>query len=78
MTFGTGHCLCLLFELVGEGLIIEEDIGIVEFVVPSAFEVTHCAQHVVQLLIADEGDEGGIGTGGLFAIGGIVVLICSP
>lgn len=78
MTFGTGHCLRLLFELFGERFVIEEDIGIVELVVPGAFEVTHCAQYVVQLLVADECDKGGIGTGGIFTIGGVVVILCSP
>lgn len=78
MAFGIGHGLCLLLELVGEGLVVEEDIGVVKLVVPGALEVAHGAEHVVQLLVADQGDEGGIGAAGLFTIGGVVMILCSP
>lgn len=78
MNLGLGDGLRLLLELLGEGLVVKEDVGIVEFIVPCALEIAHGADQLVQFLVAHERDEGGIGAGGLFAIGGIVVIFGSP
>lgn len=41
LALGLGDRLDLLLELLGKGDIVEEDIGIVEFAVPCALEITH-------------------------------------
>lgn len=78
MTLGLGKRLSLALELFREGLVIEEDIGIVELVVPSALEVLHGVDQVAEFLVAHEGDDGGIGASGIRAIGGVVVIFGSP
>lgn len=78
LALGFGHCLSLLFELIGEGHIVEEDIGIVELFVPCSLQVTHCREQLTQLLIADEGNKRSIGAGRLFAIGGVIMFFGSP
>lgn len=78
MTLGLGECLSLALEFFGERLIIEEDIGIIELVVPSALEVLHGMDQVGKFLVAHEGDDGGIGASGLLGIGGVIVLFGSP
>lgn len=78
MNLGLGDGLRLLLELLGERLVVEEDVGIVEFVVPCALEVAHGADQLVQFLVAHKRDEGSIGAGGLFAIVGVIVIFGSP
>jgi hypothetical protein len=78
LNLGLGDGLGLLLELFGEGLVVEEDIRIVELVVPCALEITHGADQLVEFLITDEGDEGGIGAGGLLAIGRVIVIFGAP
>lgn len=78
MTLGLGKRLSLALELFREGLVIEEDIGIVELVVPSALEVLHGVDQVAEFLVAHEGDDGGIGASGLLAIGRVIMLFGSP
>lgn len=64
------------FEFVGEGDVVEEGPGVVEFVVPGPFEVSHGLDHAVNFLVADEGEDGCIDSGGIGIVGGVV--ICSP
>ena len=78
MTLGLGECLSLALEFFGERLIIEEDIGIVELVIPSALEVLHGMDQVAEFLVAHKRDDGGIGASGLLGIGGVIVLFGSP
>lgn len=51
-------CFCFLlgrfFEFVGEGDVVEEGPGVVEFAVPRLFQIAHGAYHTVQLFIADQ------------------------
>lgn len=78
LALGLGHCLSLLLELLGEGHIVEEDIGIVELAVPCSLQISHCREQLTQFLIADQGNERSIGAGRLLAIGGVVVFVGSP
>lgn len=78
MNLGLGDGLCLLLEFLAEGLVVEENVRIVEFVVPCALEIAHGVDQLVQFLVAHKRDEGGIGAGGLFAIGGVIVVFGSP
>jgi hypothetical protein len=78
LTFGLGLGLGPLLELLGERLVVEENVGVVELVVPGALEITHRADHVVQLFVTDEGDKGGISTGRLVAVRLIVVILRTP
>lgn len=78
MNLGLGDGLRLLLKLLGEGFVIEKDIGIVELVVPGALEIAHRTDQLVEFLVTDEGDEGGIGAGGLFALGGVIVIFGAP
>jgi hypothetical protein len=67
-----------LFEFFREGLVVEEDPGVVEFRIPGPLQVFHRRNKVVQLLIADEGNESSVRAGGMGAVGGIVVAFGSP
>ena len=78
LTLGFGDRLSLTLEFFGEGLVIEENVGVVEFVVPSALEILHGVNQVAEFLIPHKGDDGGIGASGLFAIGGVIVIFGSP
>ena len=49
--FGFGRCAA--FEFFGEGHIVEEGPGVVEFGVPSAFEVAHGLDHAVDFFVPD-------------------------
>lgn len=63
-----------IFELLGEGFVIEEGPGVVELVVPGRFEVAHRLQHPIQLFVADEGEDGGVDPGaggGVGSVGGV-------
>ena len=55
VVFAFRFCLGLskFLEFVGERDIVEEGPGIVEFVVPGSFEVTHGGDEVVKFFIAD-------------------------
>ena len=61
------------FEVFGEGFVVEEGPGVVEFVVPGSFEVAHGLDHAVDFFIADEGKDGGIDSRGVGVVGGVVV-----
>jgi len=78
LTLGLGDRLSLALEFLGEGLVIEENVGIVELVVPSALEILHGVNQVAEFLVANEGDDGGIGASGLLAIRGVIVIFGSP
>lgn len=78
VAFGLGDCLSPLLEFFCKGLVVEEDVGIIEFVVPRALEIAHGVDQIVKFLIADERDNRGIGTGRLFAVGRIIVVFGSP
>jgi hypothetical protein len=78
LTLGLCDRLSLALEFFSEGLVIEEDVGIVELVVPSALEILHGVNQVAQFLVPYEGDDRGIGASGLFAIGGVIVVFGSP
>ena len=67
--FGAG----LGFEFFGEGLVVEEGPGVVEFVVPGSFEIAHGLDHAVDFFIADEGEDGGVDSRGIGVVGGVVV-----
>lgn len=67
-----------LLKLSREGLVVEEDPGIVELVVPRSLQVTHRRNEIVQFLVSDEGDQCRVGPGRVGAIGGIVVVFSAP
>lgn len=49
-----------LFELVGKGFVVDEGPGVIEFVIPCALQVLHGLDELVELFVADEGEEGGV------------------
>lgn len=61
MALGLGHSLGFLLEFIGEGNVVEEDVRVVKFVVPSSFDVVHSPQQVAKFLIANQRDQSGIG-----------------
>ena len=63
VALGFGDGLSAPFELVGEGDVVEEGPGVVEFVVPRCFELFHGGNEFVEFFVADEGEEGGIDAG---------------
>jgi hypothetical protein len=73
-----GQFLCALLELLRERLVVEEDPGIVEFAIPSPFQITNRWNQFLQLFIPDKGDERRVGPGGVGTVGGIVILVGSP
>lgn len=66
------------FEFFREGLVIEESPGIVEFGVERLFEVGHRLQEVVELGVADEGNDGGIDAVGIGIVRGVIVAFDAP
>lgn len=58
--FGLGRSLRLLLELGGERDVVKEGPGVVELVIPGPLEVVHGLHHAVQLLVAHQGQQGGI------------------
>lgn len=70
--FGAGAAL----EVFGEGDVVEEGPGIVEFVVPGSLEVFHRLDHAFDFFVADEREDCGVDAGGIGVVGGVVV--CSP
>lgn len=72
-TFGLGVGRGGLFELFGKGFIVEEGPGIVEFVVPRAFELLHAADYLGEFAVADEGEDGGIDAVAVRVVGVVIV-----
>lgn len=71
--FGLGGGTRLPLELLIEGLVVEEGPRIIELVVPCPLEIAHRHQHVIQLPVAHEGNNGGVDAVGIGVIGRIVV-----
>lgn len=63
LALGLGRRLGLLLELLSEGLVVKEDVWIVEFVVPSALEVSHSGDQIVEFLVSDQRDQRRVGAG---------------
>jgi len=63
------------FEGLGEGLVVEESPGIVEFVVEGCFEIADGLEELFELGVADEGEESGFYAVGGGVIGRIVVAV---
>lgn len=78
MAFGLGDCLSSLLEFFCKGLVVEEDVGIIEFVVPRALEIAHGVDQILKFLVADERDNRGIGTGRIVAVGRVIMVVGSP
>lgn len=78
MTLCLGDRLGLSLEFFRKGNVVEEDIGVVELVVPCALEILHCAKQVMQFLVTDEGNKGGIGAVGLRTVRGVIMVFGSP
>lgn len=63
-TISTGRIRLSLsssLELIGERFVVKEGPWVVELVVPCSLEVPHTRDHVVQLAVPDEGQQGGGG-----------------
>ena len=67
-----------LLELLCERLVVEENPGVIKFAVPRPFQIAHCRNQLLELLVPDERDERRVGPGGVGAVGGIIVLVSSP
>lgn len=67
--FGAGFGL----EFFVEGFVVEEGPGVVEFVVPGPFEVAHGCNHPVDFFVADEGEDGGVYSGRVGVVDGVIV-----
>jgi len=65
------------FELFGEGLVVDKGPGVVELVVPGAFEVLHALDELFELLISYEAEEGGIYAVAEGVVGVVVVAVDS-
>lgn len=50
----------------------------VEFVIPCSLEIPHRRDQLVQLLVPDEGQEGGVDASRVLAVRGIVVVLRTP
>lgn len=70
---GVGFGAGALFEFGGEGFVVEEGPGVVEFMIPGPLEVAHRLYHAVNFGVADQGEDGCVDAGGARIIGGIVV-----
>lgn len=68
VALGIGRGACLLLELFGEGLVVEESPRVVKFVVPRPLEVYHGRYHIVHLFIADKGQQCGTDSIGVFSV----------
>ena len=68
-------CFCgglgLALELIREWDIVEEGPGVVELAIPGAFKVSHCGEELVELFVADEGEERGVDAGGIWGVWGV-------
>jgi hypothetical protein len=72
---GFCSCSCLLLEIFGEWLVVEEYPRVIELVIPRSLQVGHALQHIVDFLISYQGDDGGVCAGALRIVGCIVVAI---
>jgi hypothetical protein len=71
---GLGGGLGLLLELGREWDVVEEGPRVVELVVPRLLEVAHGLQHAVELLVAHQGQQGGVDARGARGAGGVGFL----
>lgn len=78
MAFGLRRGLSPPLEIFGEGLVVEENVGVIELAIPSALEMSHCGDQVVEFFVPDEGDDGGIDACRAGAIGGVIMFIGPP
>lgn len=78
-----GHTVvafCLRFRLrqllkfFREGLVIEEDPGVIEFAIPGALKIANGRDQFVEFFISDKRDEGRVGTG-RFRVAGTIVAV---
>lgn len=60
-------------ELFGEGDVVEERPWVVELGVPRAFEVAHGLEELIQLGVADEGNDGRLYAVGFGVVWGVIV-----
>ncbi len=60
-------------EFLCKGDVVEEGPGVVEFMVPGAFEVAHGLHHAVNFFVAYEGEDGRINARGVGVVGGVIV-----
>ena len=61
------------FEFFGEGLVVEEEPGVVEFAVEGALEVADGHEHVLELVVAHKSEEGRVDAVRVGVVGGVVV-----
>lgn len=75
-------CFCggarLLDKLFGEGLVVEEVPGVVEFVVEGALHVGHAREHAVEFLVAHQAQQGRVDALAVLVIRSIVVAVDAP
>ena len=69
--------LCYELEFFGEGFVVDEGPGVVEFVVPGSFEILHRLHQVGEFFVADEGEEGGVDAVAVEVVGVVVVAVYS-
>jgi len=74
---GVGRAADGGFEALGEGLVVEEGPGVVEFVVECFFEVVDGFEEFLEFRVADEREEGGFYAIGGRVVGSVVVAIDS-
>ena len=67
---------CSLFEYFVKGLVVEKGPGVVEFVVPRPFQIAHCLDHAIYLVISYQREEGGVYSGRFGIVG--CVVVCAP
>lgn len=75
VAFRGGEILCCSLEFVVEGFVVEEYPGVLVFVIPVIFELDHALLYAFELLVADEGYEGGFGFRGLCEAGEGVFVV---
>lgn len=61
------------FEFFCEGDVVEEGPGVVEFVVPGSFEVSHGSHHAFYLFVAHKREDSSVYARGIGVVGGIFV-----
>lgn len=76
--FGFGGCSRGPLELFGKGHIVEKGPGVVELVVPRAFQIMHGLEELGELLVSYQGEEGRIDAVRLWVVWGIIVASDSP
>ncbi len=75
--FGLGRCACLLLELLGERLIIEESPRIIELVIPCPLEVMHTLKQIIELLITYQTQKSSVDARAIRVIWCVVVSVDS-